>query len=97
MLFAPRIPTVEDATYEHFKRYVRSGGIAVITEGSLAETTSRYAPTDIATFDRGAGRVVVLREPLELGRPVAAAAREAFARSPFLTEADARRIHEEER
>ena len=30
-------------------------------------------------------------------RPVNAAAREAFARSLFLTEADARRIYEEER
>ena len=65
-LFVPRLPTVEDETYEHFKRYVRSGGVAVITEGSLAETSSRYAPTDIATFDRGQGRVVVLHEPLEL-------------------------------
>ena len=68
VLFVPRLPTVEDETYEHFKSYVRGGGIAVITEGSLAETSSRYAPTDIATFDRGAGRVVVLQEPLELDR-----------------------------
>ena len=68
ILFAPRLPTVEDATYEHFKRYVRAGGVAVITEGAFAETSSRYKPTDIATFDRGAGRVVVLPEPLELDR-----------------------------
>ena len=60
LLVVPRAKVVSDEAYEHFKKYVRSGGTAVITDDALLRTFSRHAPTDVATFDRGKGRVVVV-------------------------------------
>ena len=60
LLVVPRTAVVSDAAYRHFKDYVRSGGTAVITDDALQRTFSRHAATDIASFDRGKGRVIVV-------------------------------------
>lgn len=64
LLVVPYAKMVEDATWEHFKRYVQAGGKALVTDDSLLLSYSRYEQTDLATFDRGAGEVVFVR-----GRP----------------------------
>ena len=64
LLVVPYAKMVEDETWEHFKRYVRAGGKAIVTDDSLSLTYSRYKSTDLETFDRGAGEVVFVR-----GRP----------------------------
>ena len=60
LLVVPHTTYVRDETYAAFKRYVQSGGLAVITPDSLRRTFSRYEPTDVDTFDRGKGRVIVV-------------------------------------
>ena len=64
LLEVPHTAIVSDEAYEHFKKYVQSGGTAVITEDALRQTFSRYRQTDVETFDRGRGKVVALK-----GRP----------------------------
>ncbi len=62
LLVVPFTKYVADETYEAFKRYVLAGGTAVVTEGSLEKTFTRYRDTDIREFagiDKAAGRKVV--------------------------------------
>ena len=70
LLVVPFARFVDDETYAHFKRYVEEGGTAVVTDGSLEKTFSRWRDTDIREFaaidgiskikttPRGRGRVV---------------------------------------
>ena len=60
LLVVPHTTYVHDETYAAFKRYVREGGLAIITPDSLRKTFTRYEPTDIDTFDRGKGRIIVV-------------------------------------
>ena len=62
MLVVPETEIVSDATYEAFRKYVRAGGTALVGPKSLRRTFSRYAATDIDTFDRGKGKVVFVPE-----------------------------------
>ena len=62
LLVVPYTKFVADDTYAAFKRYVLDGGTAVVTEGALERTFTRYAETDIRTFagiDAANGREVV--------------------------------------
>jgi uncharacterized membrane protein len=47
LVVVPYATFVFDKTYAHFKEYVRDGGTAVVTFGSLERTFSRYAKTDL--------------------------------------------------
>ena len=61
LLVVPFTKYVADETYVAFKRYVMAGGTAVVTEGSLERTFTRYRETDIRAFagiDAAAGRKV---------------------------------------
>ena len=61
LLVVPFTKYVADETYAAFKRYVLGGGTAVVTEGSLERTFTRYRETDIRAFagiDAAAGRKV---------------------------------------
>lgn len=46
----PYARIVHPETYSHFKKYVASGGTAIVTFGSLEKTFERYQQTDIATL-----------------------------------------------
>ena len=50
LLVVPFARFVDDETYAHFKRYVEEGGTAVVTDGSLEKTFSRWRDTDIREF-----------------------------------------------
>lgn len=58
LLVVNRAPIVEEETYGKFRDYVRAGGVALVSKGSLAKTYRRYEATDVETFDRGCGKVV---------------------------------------
>lgn len=58
LLVVPYMEIVQPETYEHFKRYVLSGGTAILTESSLRRTFHRYENTDLEEFAlRGAKRM----------------------------------------
>ena len=61
LLVVPFTKYVADETYAAFKRYVLEGGTAVVTDGSLERTFTRYRETDIRAFagiDAAGGRKV---------------------------------------
>ena len=62
LLVVPHVRLVSDATYAHFKRYVESGGLAVITRDSLRKTFTRYRETDIEAFAAAHRNVIIVDE-----------------------------------
>ncbi len=50
VIFYPYARIVWNDTFEHMKKYVESGGIAVITHDSLSKTFERYEPTTVNQF-----------------------------------------------
>lgn len=71
LLVVPMAPCVEQATYDHFKKYVAEGGVAIVTDGTFEKTPDRYAATDFADYLKtgkfGKGKVVVMSSKAELG------------------------------
>lgn len=52
LLVVPHTKYVHDATYAAFKRYVKEGGTAVVTDGTFLKTFDRWVETDIRDFAR---------------------------------------------
>ena len=52
LLVVPFTKYVSDSTYAAFKKYVRDGGTAVVTDGTFLKTFDRWADTDIRSFAR---------------------------------------------
>ena len=57
LLVVPETSLVDDATYEHFKKYLAGGGHAVITTNAMRKTFSRYEPTGIDALSKGVTRL----------------------------------------
>ena len=52
LLVVPFTKYVADSTYAAFKKYVRDGGTAVVTDGTFLKTFDRWADTDFRFFAR---------------------------------------------